>query len=284
MKYCLSSLCKDNILSQVDEIKFLWKNRRAIPDFIEKYPNATIILHKTVDTDASEWDDLKMFNTLAQGRFIVAVNSVDEMELAKSFGIKFYWGYPITSFFELNAIAEMGVEYIRLGMPLFFELDKVKEITDIPIRAVPNIAYNDGLPRLNGAFGQWIRPEDLETTYADYISAVEFEGVHTEQEEFLYEVYHTRRRWKFELEHIIVNLNMSGKNKMLPENIGEMRLNCGQRCQSKPNVCQFCYRALQMANVERVEEYINEVMPERMPTEEEFENWEEEHYPTHKNL
>lgn len=280
MKYCLSSLCKDTLLSQIDEIKVLWKNRKIIPDFAEKYPNATIILHKTSLDNSEAWEEIKEYNILCKNKLIVAVKNLEEINIARENNIKCFLGYPITSFYELQSIKDLPIEYIRLNAPLFFELDKVKAITNIPIRAIPNIAYNDGLPRENGVFGQWIRPEDLETTYAEYIDTVEFEGIHTDQEELLYDIYHIRKHWKFDLQDIIVNLNTPGKNKMLPPKIGEKRLNCGQRCQYNPEVCQFCKRALDMAIQEKVVEYVNTLYPDHMPTDKEFEEWEKEKYPT----
>lgn len=81
----------------------------------------------------------------------------------------------------------MGACYVRLDAPLFFDLPNVKKI-GIPIRAVPNVAYNDGLDRTDGVCGTWIRPEDLEA-YGEYIDAVEFEDSDLKKEQAMYRIY-----------------------------------------------------------------------------------------------
>lgn len=65
------------------------------------------------------------------------------------------------------------IEYAILGPELFFDMARVAQF-NIKIRAIPNVAYNDRLPHLNGITGTWIRPEDLNDTYAKLVSTVEF--------------------------------------------------------------------------------------------------------------
>ena len=59
---------------------------------------------------------------------------------------------------------------------------------NVPIRAIPNIAYDDGLPREDGVCGKWIRPEDIDT-YAQYVAAIEFKDCDIKKEQALYRVY-----------------------------------------------------------------------------------------------
>ena len=105
---------------------------------------------------------------------IAEVASADDFTKAAKNGLEYYIGYPVVSFFELNALKELGVCYVRLDNELFFQLDKVKKC-GVPVRAVPNVAYIDGLRRENGILGTWIRPEDIESIYGEYITAIEFE-------------------------------------------------------------------------------------------------------------
>ena len=54
--------------------------------------------------------------------------------------IAFYYKYQIYTFFELNALKQYGVSYVLIGAPLIFDLKNVAKY-GIPIRAIPNIAY-----------------------------------------------------------------------------------------------------------------------------------------------
>ena len=44
MKYCLSARQPDNNLKKADEIKIELRDYRAIPEYIEKFPDKTLIL------------------------------------------------------------------------------------------------------------------------------------------------------------------------------------------------------------------------------------------------
>ena len=84
----------------------------------------------------------------------------------KDLGIKFYCGFPITTYHELRWWIARGVEYVRLGAPLFFDLPNVVKITrKTPIRAVANVAWYDSDPCDDPKVGTWIRPEDVEKYY-----------------------------------------------------------------------------------------------------------------------
>lgn len=51
---------------------------------------------------------------------------------------------------------------------------------------------------------------------------------------------------------IITNLNYPGVNRMIPTELTEKRMNCGQRCQSGGH-CRLCYRYLELANPEFIQ-------------------------------
>jgi len=46
----------------------------------------------------------------------------------------------------------MGACYAKIDAPIFFDLPNVKKV-GIPIRAIPNVAYNDGIERIDGVCG-----------------------------------------------------------------------------------------------------------------------------------
>jgi hypothetical protein len=85
---------------------------------------------------------------------VLCLRSMDYAQWCKNQKIRFYYGYPVSSYFQLEALVEAGVEYARLDAPLFFDLENLKQLyPDLKLRAVPNVAYNDGLPRLEGVCG-----------------------------------------------------------------------------------------------------------------------------------
>ena len=262
MKYCLSSRVDMNLLSKADEIKFQFRDRKAIPDFFDKYPNADIILYCGYN-DMINWDEMKELNILSKGKIIFAFAYVNDLVLAVQAGFRAFYGFPVTTFYELNALKSIGVEYVNIGIPLFFQMDKVKEF-QVPVRVVPNVAYTDRMPRENGIFGQWIRPEDLEKLYGEYVDAVEFDSVDPEKEAVLYRVYAVEKKWNHGLDLLIVNLDYQTSNRMILSGTMEKRLTCGHRCQYGSG-CRVCERSLNLANPDKIEEYIKEVYPNGLP-------------------
>lgn len=251
MKYCVSNKVGIETMEKADQIKFYASDMKAIPDYYEKYPDKEIILYYGY-RDVIDWDELKELHILGRGKLIVAIPYVELLEVAKEKGIRHFYSYPITTFYELNALKKYDVECVKIGIPLFFNMDKVKAV-GIPIRAVPNVAYSDGFPRENGVCGQWIRPEDLNGIYADYIESIEFEGVGIDKEELLYRVYAEDHEWRRGLDLIINNLAKEGSNRLILSTV-EQRLNCGQACQSGGK-CHICERLFNLADIDKVVEY-----------------------------
>ena len=172
----------------------------------------------------------------------------------KEHGIPWYWGYPISSYYQLRAVKDMGACYARLDAPLFFDLPRVKEV-GVPIRIVPNVAYIDGLDRIDGVCGTWVRPEDMDA-YAEYVDAVEFEDCDQKKEAAMYRIYAEDKNWPTDLGLLITNLNHTGTNRMIRSDASQSRISCGQRCQEN-NSCRLCYRMLDIANPDMVKKYVN---------------------------
>lgn len=256
MKYSLSSRQSPEYLAKADEIKVQYRDRNIIPDLFEKYPKATVNLTRYyMDCDENiDWKQINIFHVLGQGRFIIGLSLPDEMAEARSRGYKFYYLSPARTFQELNDHIRAGVCYVRLGAPLFFQMDKVKKF-NIPVRATANAANNDTLfERPNGATGVWIRPEDV-GIYEPYIDVLEFVGNKT-QEQALYRIYAEQHAWSGELGLIIKDLNYPCTNRMVPPTLAETRLNCGQKCQENDK-CHLCFRTFDLANPELIHNYLD---------------------------
>lgn len=252
MKYCLNSRQEAAYLQKADEIKVEYRDRDIIPDLIEKYPDKDIIL-MCYHNEILDWKKIEQWNILSRQHFIMCLSSVADIKDCETRNIPFYLGYPVKTYWELRALKELGVRYVRLGEPLFFEMDMVRSI-GVPVRLVPNVAFIDGLPRKDGVCGTWVRPEDL-NLYEDYVETVEFEDADVKREQALYRIYAEQKNWPGDLNLIITNLNYEGLNRIIVPDLTEKRLNCGQRCQKASN-CKLCYRALTLAMPDRIRDYM----------------------------
>lgn len=261
MKYSMSSRQTAEYLKKVDEIKVQWRDRNIIPDLFEKYPDATVNLVRYFQDSESEidWKQLEDFNILGRGKFILGLTLTNEMIEADKREFKFHYLAALRTFQELRDVINFGVCRVRLGSPLFFQMDKVKKICEgrVEICAIANLASNDSLfERPNGVTGIWIRPEDVEL-YEPYVDVIEFIGQH-KQEQALYRIYAEGHGWSGDLADIVQDLNYPGVNRMLTDDLTKARLNCGQRCQEN-GICHLCYRSLDLADPDKWKQYF-EVM------------------------
>lgn len=255
MKICLSSRQTKEYLQNADEIKVEYRDKNSIPDLIFTYPEATIILVRSDNEELLNWDEIKRYKMLTHDKFIMAISSMKDIVFCNEHEIPWYAGFPVKTFYELHALKNLGACYVRLGEPLFFMMDQVSKI-GVPVRAVPNVAYIDGIFREDGVCGTWIRPEDLEA-YEPYITTIEFEDIdRQEKEQALYRIYVEDKKWAGTLGLLVSNFNYPGVNRMIPPDLIEKRLNCGQRCQETGH-CKICYRMFDLAQPERYD-YLKE--------------------------
>ena len=262
MRYCVSGRQPYSVMKKADEIKVAYIDRDRIMDFIEKIPNKTIILD--VPGDEAEWNTWTMYSE----KFYEFYIALHKLERAKDFNrhnIKWYWPYPITSFYELNMIIKLHPSYLMIGPPLSFDLERVlncsyddnsiENSSPIPLRMVVNVAHPKYLPDNDehGICGQWVRPEDSQL-YSSRVQCFEFDEVDLQQEATLLHIYKENKEWPGNLNLIIQRLNFNVDNRAIPEELGERRMSCGQRCWSGSR-CHLCVSAFKFAEQLRKEHY-----------------------------
>ena len=93
---------------------------------------------------------------------------------------------------------------------------------------------------------QEVKEEQKELFISD-ISMFEFENVDLKQEETLLHVYKENQNWPGNLNLLIQELNFNVDNRAIPEELGERRMTCGQRCWSN-STCHLCHGALKFAD------------------------------------
>ena len=255
MKYSVSSRQQPEYLQKCDEIKVMWNDRNIIFDLTEKYPGKTINLCRYLihsNEDDIDWSEIKKFKTLARDNFVFGLTYIDEIIECKAHDIEFYYLEPIRSFRELQGLKLFGAKWAFIDAPLFFQMDKVRAV-GLPVRVTANVSVREAFPYADGVPGPWIRPEDVEA-YEPYVDTIEFSRVNLDQERALFRIYAEQKKWPGELGLIVQDINYLGTNRMIPPDLVEKRLNCGQKCMENGN-CRLCWRILDLANPDLLRDY-----------------------------
>ena len=260
MRFCVSGRQPYSVIKIADEIKFAYADKDRILDLVEKYPEKTVILD--VPGHEGDWKLWEMYSEKF-AEFYIALHDLSRVAEFNQAGIKWYWPYPITSYYELSMIVNLHPSYLMIGPPLTFDLDKIvphtyddgveENATPIPLRMVVNVAHPVYLPTngTHGICGQWVRPEDA-NLYATRINCFEFDECATlKEEEVLLNTYKSGT-WPGNLNLIIKKLDFNVDNRAIPEELGERRMTCGQRCWSGSG-CHLCVSAFRFADQIRKE-------------------------------
>ena len=260
MRFCVSGRQPYSVLKRADEIRVAYADRDRILDFVEKIPNKTIILD--VPGDEADWNTWAMYNDKFD-EFYIAIHKLSRAGEFNYHNIKWYWPYPITSFYELDMIVSLHPSYLMIGQPLTFDLQKViSKVYDdgcdeneeyIPLRMTVNIAHPEYLPDngISGICGQWVRPEDADA-YGEYVRCFEFANVDLKREEVLLHTYKENKNWPGNLNLLIQRLNYNVDNRAISEDLCNKRMNCGQKCWSG-SACRLCVTELMFAEALRHE-------------------------------
>ena len=245
MKYSLPSRVNNRILQKADEIKIEYRDRAIVFEYIEEFPKADIIL--CIPTNAEEFDIkiIKAYNEKAKDRFYCELEDISLGTLLKQNNIKFFWKYPVTTFYDLRALKEFGVSQVLIGAPLFFSMDRIKKF-NIPIRIIPNTCFETNIPRENGVCGTWVRPQDT-YLYEDYVYMFEFKAEHLKQYTTLYEIYAEKQEYIHNMNILFPGFNYSILAISIPTELPESRLNCGQVCAE--GRCALCTKAFTLGNL-----------------------------------
>ena len=209
-----------------DEIFVESRDYRQVSDLFVEYPETMIILEIT-DENLDNLDYMNMVEQYGEAseNFCCCIYNLKEINWFKIRNIKFYYGYPVSSYYDVRGLVDIGVEYIKIIAPLTFSMKTLKNI-NTKFRMVPNVAYDAYIPRNNGIYGQWVRPEDVQW-YEEGIYIFEFEDANLDKEKTLYHIYAENKEWKGNLNLLLTNLNINADNRAIPEEIGEIRANCG---------------------------------------------------------
>lgn len=256
MKYSLYCNQQEKYLKQADEIRISYEYIDNLVDIIEKYPDKNYVLEINSITSyefAEHHSTVKMANKLAKGNLICSIGYKDIALFLKENDIQFFFYFPITDFYELNAAINLGISYVIPGPELFFSMDYLK-CHDVKVRVCPNVAYNDGFEREHGLHGTWILPQQI-PMYKDYIDTIYFEDCDPAKERGLFRVYKDYK-WVGDIKDIISNFNVDGNNYLFSEETLTPRLNCRHKCEKIPGLCHICDSAVRLSIPERYKKYL----------------------------
>ena len=110
MKFCISNRQSMTLLKKADEIKIEQRDYKAIPEYMEKYPGKSLILElENVTPENFDWNTIKMYADAYEGDFYVAASNYLQMDVCRLSGIKFYYKYAVTNYFELKALKAYNI-------------------------------------------------------------------------------------------------------------------------------------------------------------------------------
>lgn len=258
MKYSLPNRMSLKYLKQADEIKIQESDWEKTIDYIVDYPNAEIVLcvNSQLSDKEEAFNTLLMYKEKSNNKFTLELGKLDNDIILrlKELEIPFYWKYPVTTFDELDALRFIGVSQVLIDGPLFFQMRNIKRF-NIPVRVIPNVCYENYIPRENGLYGTWIRPQDQDL-YEPYISTLEFKEDNYTKLEALFDIYSKDKTYFGDLNVLFKNFDFTTPvlAASVPKDMVKSRLNCGQRCSL--GRCHLCREALELGLRIQIEEYL----------------------------
>lgn len=243
MKYSVNVRCGLKAIKMADEVYFDWRDRKALIDYIEKYPDKTFVQEIPV-SEPIDYEILKAYNEKLNGNFYVALPYTWEnyKELQKA-GLKYYVSYPVNNMFEFKTFVDAGVSFVLITAPLTHKLDKLAAY-NVALRMCPNVQALPPTAKDN-VIGSWIRPEDVDL-YAKYIDTLEFWGKAQFAETSL-RIYKENKNWPDDLSILMPALGAHIDSRTVPPDAITARMNCGQRCLEGSN-CRICHKLEAFSN------------------------------------
>lgn len=276
MKISLNYQHQDDFMQNADEIIVPYGKMDKLLEIVEKFNNKDIVVDLPEGV-ALDWREVAMCaKQLKGGELYVRMhllNTYTNIAQAKQHNIKFFYAQPVKTYYEAYGLKKLGVSYIYVDAPLFFQMDEVKKI-GIPLRLIPNRCYIMGtIPRVDGLHGCWIRPEKLDI-YEPYADVVEFFTLGARHEMALYKIYINDKQFIGDMNTLFSGLNLHMDNKLVYEGLDEIRLNCGQNCETTKPKCMMCHQVLKFERIGRewAEEALKRQEEENKETEQEITN------------
>lgn len=240
-------------MQKADEIIVRYYKFDELLEICEKYPDKDIVVD-VPEGVALEYNTVSMCEKQLKGGNLYVriqdINSFVNVNECQKHNLKFFWGKPVNNFYQLNALKELGVSQIYIDAPIFFQMPEVKKL-DIKVRLVPNVCYRlKTVPHKDGLHGTWIRPEKLDI-YEPYADVVEFYFESPQQELALFRLFAEEKKFSGDMNLLYFGFNLHMNNDLVYEGLDEMRLDCGQKCETPRSSCHMCEKVMRFEKVGR---------------------------------
>ena len=248
MNYMLS--CRQSLaaMRKADEIRVLYQDRGRLRDMLadpmELEWDQDIVIYLPANT-VIDWSEINVYRDVF--KLVFSVEDTHDIQMVKNQGYyEVFWSYPVSTFYELRGLIDLGVTQVLLDAPLYFDLPTVKEICgDVEIRLIANKCFNNYMERKDGILGTYIRPEDVDA-YSEYVDHIEFAATDLRQERTLLHIYRDEY-WPGNLNLLLTNLNYNVDNRGFPADFAERRIKCAHRCQ-RTGLCHYCITQFKYIN------------------------------------
>jgi len=252
MKYSAPAGSGIKILSKADEIKIPYEKITEIENYVDYYSDVSYVIIITEKKDKVNFKILQEWNSKID--LTVELDNLSEINKYAELGIKWYWKYPVQTYYDLDGLRQAGAAQALIDAPLFFDLPTVKKY-GMKVRVIPNLCYRNYIPRANGICGCWILPQHMHL-YEDYIDIIEFDSINNIQLNKLLEVYKDKKIWTEDCSVIFKNFNYKVFAGAIPDKVAKARLSCKQRCaQNKCSICKTFVRLEDILTKRMIERY-----------------------------
>ena len=205
-----------------------------------------------------DWQYFSVYKERLNDKFMIEIDDLNLVELAKQNNIDFCWSYPATTYYELTQLRKLGAKEIIISGQLIFDKENLIASNFNNYRLIPNYALNI-FPDDDGVCGSWIRPEVLKN-WDNIVSSCYFKAKNLKQEKTLFEIY-KEEKWEDDLSLIIDGLNVPLYGQYLGTSINTKRENCKQLCMKNNEKCNFCNRIKNLGYI--IQDAVNQKIKEK---------------------
>lgn len=254
MKFCCSYKVRQEILDELDEIRY--SSLTDIFEIREKYA-AKRIIYEILNMDEVHINTKPITSEILASilkdmpNLYVDFYSYPDMvrfmeESSYEYNNRCMYHYPIDGYNMLNMLLSYGVSDVTITEPLAFDIEKVSNFIrydnpDCKIRIRPYIGREAWAPTNDDMCHFWVLPQHLHL-YDQYVDAIDILANSVMREETLYEAY-KKGMYGLDMSAFIEHFDVDPPIKAIwiDDAIATRRLNCRQICQStKPNMCHIC--------------------------------------------
>lgn len=227
-------------VKEAEEIKCPWNQLGLVLPSLQKNPNSrlVIIIPEEIDDTTQFYHQIEKILDL-EIPYTIETNKINFCRSLINDGYSAYLNYPVTDWETFHQLKELGVSDIWIDGPLCFQADRLALAimgTDLILRVCPTNDTAVAITKNREPTSFYLRPED-KTMLS--VGVLDFQMDDIQKENALYSIY-KRGTFAYGIGELIPGLPTDIPNSIFPQEFGERRANCGQRCQIPGYSCHYC--------------------------------------------